>query len=227
MDIQSARMLADELLTASGLTGWRVVIDRAKTRAGVCRYGARVIGLSGPLTALHSADEVRDTILHEIAHALVGPAHKHDAAWRAQAARLGCSARTCLPADAPKVPAPWVGTCPVGHTVQRHRRPERPSSCPRCNPAYSREHQFQWRFHGQEVALAADPCDAVLPVGSTVTITGAGRYFGAVGTVVKRGRTRYHVRLPEGLVAVPFPLAEPARERSDRRIMRSWGTTSS
>lgn len=227
MDIQSARMLAEELLAASGLAEWQVVIDRAKTRAGVCRYGARVIGLSGPLTALHSADEVRDTILHEIAHALVGPAHKHDAVWRAEAARLGCSARTCLPTDAPKVPAPWVGTCPAGHTVQRHRRPERSSSCPRCNPAYSREHQFEWRFHGQEVALPADAGGPLLHVGSTVTITGAGRYFGAVGTVVKRGRTRYHVRLPEGLIAVPFPLAEPARERPVRRIMRSRGRTSS
>lgn len=211
MELASARDLADQLLEQHGLTGWRVVIDRAKTRAGVCRFGSREIGLSGPLTLLHSATEVRDTILHEIAHAVVGPLHKHDAVWRAQAARLGCSTRARLPRDAPQVAAPWVGSCPAGHTVQRHRRPERPSSCPQCSGRFDSEHLFRWQFHGRDVPMPADAAALVLPVGSTVTITAAGKYRGAVGTVLKRGRTRYHVRLADGLVAVPFLLAEPLR----------------
>lgn len=146
MDIDDARGLAEGLLRLHGLLEWRVVFDRAKTRAGVCRFSRREIGLSGPLTALHSPAEARDTVLHEIAHALVGPQHKHDAVWRAEAARLGCSARACLPPESPRVPAPWLGTCPAGHTVSRHRRPVRLGSCPRCSPTYSPEHVFQWRF---------------------------------------------------------------------------------
>jgi predicted SprT family Zn-dependent metalloprotease len=147
MDIDEAVSLATELLHGYRLDRWRVVVDRAKTRAGACRFDVREIGLSGPLTSLHSPSEVRQTILHEIAHALVGPAHSHDAVWRAEATRLGCSPRACLPRDSPRVAAPWVGTCPAGHTVARHRRPQRPASCRQCSRAYSPEHQFRWQFH--------------------------------------------------------------------------------
>lgn len=209
MDLASAHELAETLLEQHRLTGWRVVIDGAKTRAGVCRFSSREIGLSGPLTALHSSAEVRDTILHEIAHALVGPHHQHDAVWRAQAASIGCSTRACLPPDAPRVAAPWVGTCPAGHRVQRHRRPERQSSCRQCSRHYDPAHQFQWQFRGRAVAMPPDAAHHVLPVGATVKITASGKYAGAVGTVLKRGRTRYHVRLADGMVAVPFVLAEP------------------
>ena len=34
-------------------------------------------------------EEVRDTILHEVAHALVGPGHGHDTVWKATAAQVG------------------------------------------------------------------------------------------------------------------------------------------
>ncbi len=154
MEIDGARKLATALLVQHGLEDWRVVMDRAKTRAGICRFQTREIGLSGPLTALHSPAEVRDTILHEIAHALVGPLHKHDAVWRAQARLLGCSPRACLPPDTPRVAAHWLGTCPAGHLVRRHRRPAQPGSCSRCSPSYSPEHLLRWRHHGREVLIA-------------------------------------------------------------------------
>ncbi|HQK32467.1 MAG TPA: SprT-like domain-containing protein, partial [Phycicoccus sp.] len=75
MQMDQALGLARRLMFEHDLTGWTVVADRAKTRAGVCRFAKRQIGLSRPLTELHSEAEVRDTILHEIAHALVGPEH--------------------------------------------------------------------------------------------------------------------------------------------------------
>jgi SprT-like family len=147
MDIDDAVAQAEDLLRCHGLVGWRVVIDRAKTRAGVCRFARREIGLSGPLTALHSPADVRDTILHEIAHALTGPQHKHDAVWRAEAARLGCSTGARLPPEAPRVEAPWVGNCPAGHTVSRHRRPSRQGSCLRCSTRYDAANLITWRFN--------------------------------------------------------------------------------
>ena len=228
MQIDEARRLAELLLREHGLSSWRVVFDRAKTRAGVCRFGERQIGLSAPLTSLHSADEVRNTVLHEIAHALAGPAHHHDASWRAHAAQLGCSTQACLPAGSPRVTAPWTGTCPAGHSIGRHRRPERPISCSRCSPSFDRAHLFSWLFHGREVAMhpryvaelrrldfnAVDTSQfassAPMPAGTSVRITAAGKYHGQVGLVVKRGRTRYHVRLAEGVVTVPFHLASPS-----------------
>ncbi|WP_240917889.1 SprT family zinc-dependent metalloprotease [Phycicoccus sp. HDW14] len=97
MEVQQALAMGRRLLREHGLDGWSIVADRAKTRAGVCRFGRRQIGISAPLTALHSEDEVRDTLLHEIAHALVGPEHGHDEVWRATAVRIGCSGSGACP----------------------------------------------------------------------------------------------------------------------------------
>ena len=91
MEVTRALATGRRLLREHGLHDWSIVADRAKTRAGVCRFAQRQIGLSAPLTTLHSDDEVLDTILHEIAHALVGPQHGHDAVWRAKAREIGCS----------------------------------------------------------------------------------------------------------------------------------------
>ena len=83
VELRDAFAMAEDLLEHHGLQGWTVAYDGAKRRAGICRFGPKVLGLSAPLTALHSEAEVRDTILHEIAHAIAGPRHGHDATWRA------------------------------------------------------------------------------------------------------------------------------------------------
>lgn len=96
MRLDAAATLARRLMDEHGLTDWDLVFDNAKTRAGVCRPGRREIGLSQPLTKLHADDEVRDTILHEIAHALVGAEHRHDAVWRQKAVEIGSSGERCV-----------------------------------------------------------------------------------------------------------------------------------
>ena len=154
MDLGEAERLGRRLMAEHGLRGWTLVFDRAKQRAGICRYGRKEIGLSAALTALHPEDEVRDTILHEIAHALAGPRHGHDEVWRATARRIGCSGQRCTSSDAPRVPGDWVGTCPAGHRVTRHRRPERPASCPTCCPAFSVDHLFTWTHRGEPAPMS-------------------------------------------------------------------------
>ncbi|HEX6056605.1 MAG TPA: SprT-like domain-containing protein, partial [Intrasporangium sp.] len=95
MELSAALKLGRELMAAHGLSDWVLNLDRARTRAGACRPARREISLSAHLTRLHPEDEVRDTILHEIAHALVGPGHGHDAVWRAKALAIGCSGQRC------------------------------------------------------------------------------------------------------------------------------------
>lgn len=208
-----------------GLHDWRLVIDRAKRRAGVCRSHERTIGLSGPLTRLHSEEQVRDTVLHEIAHALVGPGAGHGPRWRAMAVRLGTSPERCLPQDAPTVPGAWVGTCPAGHTITRHRRPSHVSSCRECTRTFSADALFTWTQHGEparmtpayerqlaSVLFAAEREGAgeLVGVGDRVRVLTPGRYEGFVGVVVKRGRTRFHVQGRGSLVTVPFDHVEAA-----------------
>ena len=153
MELTGVRELARGLMDEHGLHRWTLRFDSAKRRAGLCRYDTRVISLSRPLTALYSAEEVRETVLHEIAHAIAGPSAGHGPRWRRVAVEIGASGSRCVDADAPTVPAPWVGRCPAGHTHQRFRRPIRPMSCSRCRAGFSVEHLIRWHFHGQEVDL--------------------------------------------------------------------------
>jgi hypothetical protein len=221
MDLLDARSLATQLLAQHGLTDWQVVFDDAKRRAGQCRYADRVISLSAGLTRLHPPGEVRDTVLHEIAHALAGPGAGHGPRWRAQARAIGCTGRRCVSPDAPRLPGAWLGVCPAGHTVERHRRPERVLACPRCAPAFSVDHVFEWTHRGLPTTMhpnylaelrdlrAGLPPRRFAP-GSRVRVTAPGAFEGRVGTVVKRGRTRYHVRLGDHIVRVLFAAVEAA-----------------
>ncbi|MFI7587086.1 SprT-like domain-containing protein [Spongisporangium articulatum] len=153
MEIESAGRLARGLMARHGLLGWSLVFDNAKTRAGICRQDRRQIGLSRVLTALHDEAEVRDTVLHEIAHALVGVEHGHDEVWRAQARRIGCTGRRCVPESAPTVPGRWRGLCPVGHEFTRHKRPVRVLSCGLCSRGFDPTRLLHWLYDGREVPM--------------------------------------------------------------------------
>ncbi len=87
--------LACALLAEHGLRGWQFDFDHATRRAGSCHYGRRRITLALQFARQASEAEIRDTLLHEIAHALVGKKHNHDAVWRAKAQEIGCSGERC------------------------------------------------------------------------------------------------------------------------------------
>ena len=113
--------LATELMDAHGLVGWRIKLDHARRRAGQCDYTNKTISLSRLYVRHADTDHIRDTILHEIAHALVGPRHGHDAVWRQKAREIGCTATMCH--DLSFARARWVMTCPNGcFSVERHRK---------------------------------------------------------------------------------------------------------
>jgi hypothetical protein len=221
MELREAFEMASGLVREHGLDSWRVELDAAKRRAGVCRFHDRVIGLSAPVTRLHSEAEVRDTVLHEIAHALVGPSHGHDEVWRRTAVRIGCSGRRCVPSDAPRVPGAWIGVCAAGHVKERHRRPERVLSCGECGPAFSVAHVFEWTHRGRPAVMHPN-YDAELAalrsgrrlrrfgVGARVRLTVPGNLHGVEGTVTKVGRTSYHIRVRGGTLRVVFAGVEAA-----------------
>ncbi|MGC5617598.1 SprT-like domain-containing protein [Georgenia sp. Z1491] len=127
-----------------GLRGWTVALDRAVRRAGATHFHDRRITLSRHLVELYTEDEVRDVVLHEIAHALVGPRVGHGPRWRAAVVRIGGSPRRTTAPDSPSVPAPWSGRCPAGHLHQRYQRPRATYLCRRCPPALRRSAVIEW-----------------------------------------------------------------------------------
>ncbi|MFI7546778.1 SprT-like domain-containing protein [Actinoplanes sp. NPDC049599] len=223
MNHATARELATGLMAQHKLTGWRLVFDNARTRAGVCRSDRKEIGLSRHLIGLYSPEQVTETVLHEIAHALVGPRHGHDRVWRTVAQRIGCSGRRCMPDDAPKVDGAWEGTCPAGHRTTAHRRPVRVRSCLGCAPRFDPAALYTWTHRGRpapmhpryEAELARiraprpEPAPVPLAVGDRVRLTGGGRYAGLAGTIVKRGRSRYQVQTRAGMLSAAFTLVQP------------------
>lgn len=115
-----------------GLGHWLFRFDRRATvRLGLCSYRTKTISLSEKVILLTDEATVRNTILHEIAHALVGPGHGHDSVWRRKALSIGCTGDRCHSVDV-YAAAPWLGTCGCGTEYRRHRLSERIRQYGRC-----------------------------------------------------------------------------------------------
>src|SRR5688572_16549717 len=101
MNLYAARDLAHSLLRQHGLhdAGWTFRFDHARRRFGSCRYRAKVVTLSRHLTFLNDEPQVRDTILHEIAHALAGHAAGHGDEWKRMCVTVGANPRRCYDDD--------------------------------------------------------------------------------------------------------------------------------
>lgn len=115
MNPNEALALLKEKMTEHGLSarGWTGSLDQAERRFGVCRPGRKEISISRPLCALNTDEEVCDTILHEIAHALAvietGENCGHDERWKAICRRIGARPERCYDSDEVNSPdAPWV-----------------------------------------------------------------------------------------------------------------------
>lgn len=125
MKLSEAQRLAVSLMREHGLAqmGWTFGWDRARRRLGACHHDKRLISLSVPLTIDDTDDaRVRNTILHEIAHALVGAEHGHDYIWRRKAREIGCNAEECGKGGT-RLPFRYIGQCPTcGYEAHRDRR---------------------------------------------------------------------------------------------------------
>ncbi|WP_022869029.1 SprT-like domain-containing protein [Schaalia vaccimaxillae] len=149
MNRDQARREARTIMDAAGLTRWSFRFDHAKRRAGSCTHSTRTITLSGPLVDLYDVDTVRGVILHEVAHALVGPDHHHDAVWKKVARGLGAPDSARLSADLPKPVEPWVGHCPMCDAQRKlFRAPRRVTACGHCSSTFDAARILEWTHNG-------------------------------------------------------------------------------
>jgi hypothetical protein len=100
MELVHANALALDLLTEHGLTqlGWVFRFDNAEKRLGVCKMATKTISASRKYILAGTVTEFTQTMLHEIAHALVGsrPVDRygrregaHGKVWKQKAASIG------------------------------------------------------------------------------------------------------------------------------------------
>lgn len=143
---EMVRQQAQDLMLTHGLADWQFRFNRRKCSMGLCVYGRHTIELSVHLVERNGADEILDTILHEIAHALVGPRHGHNRVWKRKAIEIGARPQRCGQADMPA--GAWQAHCPTcGQLYNRHRKPKRMRGwhCPRCG---SERGKLYWRNTG-------------------------------------------------------------------------------
>lgn len=90
MKLSIAQDYALTQLSKHGLTGWTFKWKAgAKNIYGQCNHRTRIIYLQPKYTAMRPQQDVFNTILHEIAHALVGYGAGHGPAWQSKCAEIG------------------------------------------------------------------------------------------------------------------------------------------
>ena len=133
MRLEDADRLARRLIEQHRLGDWQFGFNRRKRSLGLCWYERRRIELSIHFAARHEEAEVRDVILHEIAHALAGPKAAHGPKWRTICRAIGARPERC--SDTAMPAGHWRATCPTCRCeFNRFRRPPRNRRylCPKC-----------------------------------------------------------------------------------------------
>ena len=121
---------AERLMVYHGLRDWTFEFDVSKRRAGLCNSRKQIISMSQEYVKAVSEEEAKDTLLHEIAHALVGGQQHHNIIWRAEARRLGCSAKVCH--DVTFSRPRYVTRCDPCQWVHKAERRNKRAICAHC-----------------------------------------------------------------------------------------------
>ncbi len=220
--LDDTRALALRLMDALGrdllgeplqARGWSFGFDRARRRLGACHPRQRRITLSAPLTPRLSADEVEDTVRHEIAHAVDVERRgrtSHDRTWKAVARACGARPERTYNGDLPddSDDAPYRAVCPsCGATSGLHRQPVHPRRCQSCHAA------------GRPAYLSithSDSGQTIWPGGATPGTFGG--WVGVEATCPGCGKTVRRARRPKRPVACSTCCARHADGRFDKRF---------
>lgn len=138
--LKQAEELANKLIKGylPGL-GYKFAWNNRQRAFGLCNFKKKTIELSRVLTQHQTIEEVKNTILHEIAHA-IHPEDGHGPKWRktfigfgGDGERVGIGNEE-IRAHALKN-SKYTLTCPkCGRQSPMHKKPKRQSSCGKCNP---------------------------------------------------------------------------------------------
>lgn len=139
MRLIDAKVIADKKLIEHGLDNWTFKFDNAKKRFGVCRHTPKIISMSRSLVELNSEEQFMDTLLHEIAHALVGSGNGHNHIWKSKCVEIGCRPVRCYSSKTVKgVKGKYTLICEnCGSKSERHKKTRKRWACGDCCRKYS------------------------------------------------------------------------------------------
>lgn len=150
--------LVRQMMNEHGLQDWKIAWTRAKKTHGLCCYSIKTLKFSAVAFAHIPEEEVVQTILHEIAHALAGSVAGHGPAWVRVLRSIGGTGGQYVSREAAQaIPTAWEGRCPAGHTTGQHRAPLRVKACGKCSRVYRPENVYRWYHHGRAVGLGGMP----------------------------------------------------------------------
>lgn len=129
-------------LKEHGLNDWTFEWDRALSRFGSCHHSQKKITVSLKLVKINSFEDCKDTILHEIAHALAGYREGHGPYWKQICIKIGAKPERCYDSDKIKaVESKYTEYCSnCDYTCPRHRKSPataRPKACYYCCKKYN------------------------------------------------------------------------------------------
>ena len=124
MNIQQTYNLVVDLLKQHGLRekGWTFAVSRGKNILGSCSYRTKAIKISKYLIQLGTDEEVRNTVLHEVAHALVGGAAGHGHIWRMKCRQIGLANPERCSTVSYDVPHKVTLDCDIHGIIQKRQR---------------------------------------------------------------------------------------------------------
>lgn len=133
MKEEFVKKLVHFLFKKYNLEGWNFAFDDRKRIIGHCIYSKRTIYLSRNFVRLNNLLHIKATLLHEIAHALVGSGYGHRGLlWKQTCKQLNISSRYYYSNNI-ILEYKWKGTCPrCKKEWKRHRRVAN-GFCPVCN----------------------------------------------------------------------------------------------
>jgi hypothetical protein len=133
------RQLARGLMDAHGLSSWTFRYNGRRRQIACCVAPGHGqpgrIELSRHFLPILDPATLRDTLLHEVAHALVGPEHGHDDVWKRKCLEIGARPEPCgRPPSMPR--GVWRASCPsCRRSYDFYRRPKTLRRyCAACGP---------------------------------------------------------------------------------------------
>ena len=127
MNESQVRQITIDLLKQHDLYG-KVTLKFGSARSQLGSYRAghrngvpvRIFTVSMALALVNSEEELRDTVLHEIAHAIAGISAGHGPEWKSVARRIGATPKAT--ARRTNAPEPrYRATCTCGQSFKRER----------------------------------------------------------------------------------------------------------